>query len=117
MKGGITSGVVYPGAVVKLARRYRFRSIGGASAGALAAVAAAAAEHGRASGGFARLAEVPGELASTVDGAPFILTMFQPEPSTRPLFRAALAVQRCGLLRGIAATVRSFWRFPLAALA
>ena len=32
MKGGITSGVVYPGAVVKLARRYRFRSIGGASA-------------------------------------------------------------------------------------
>jgi len=117
MKGGITSGVVYPGAVVKLARRYRFRSIGGASAGALAAVAAAAAEHGRSSGGFGRLAEVPRELASTVDGAPFILTMFQPEPSTRALFRAALAFQRFGAVRGIAATVRSFWRFPLLALA
>jgi predicted acylesterase/phospholipase RssA len=117
MKGGITSGVVYPGAVVKLARRYRFRSIGGASAGALAAVAAAAAEHGRESGGFERLAEVPRELASTVDGAPFILTMFQPEPSTRSLFRAALAFQRFGPLRGIAATVISFWRFPVLALA
>jgi predicted acylesterase/phospholipase RssA len=117
MKGGITSGVVYPGAVVKLAKRYRFRSIGGASAGALAAVAAAAAEHGRESGGFARLAEVPQELASTVDGAPFILTMFQPEPSTRSLFRAALAFQRFGALRGIAATILSFWRFPLLAAA
>lgn len=117
MKGGITSGVVYPGAVVKLARRYRFRSIGGASAGALAAVAAAAAEHGRESGGFTRLAEVPRELASTVDGAPFILTMFQPEPSTRSLFRAALAFQRFGPMRGIAATIRSFWRFPVLALA
>ena len=117
MKGGITSGVVYPGAVVKLARRYRFRSIGGASAGALAAVAAAAAEHGRKSGGFTRLAEVPRELASTVDGAPFILTMFQPEPSTRALFRAALAFQRFGALRGIAAAIASFPRFPLVALA
>jgi len=116
MKGGITSGVVYPGAVVKLARRYRFRSIGGASAGALAAVAAAAAEHGRASGGFERLAEIPRELASTVDGDPFILTLFQPEPSTRRLFRTALAFQRFGLLRGVLAAVRSFWRFPLAAL-
>ncbi len=116
MKGGITSGVVYPGAVVRLAKRYRFRSIGGASAGALAAVAAAAAEYGRASGGFERLAEVPRELASTVDGAPFILTMFQPEPSTRRLFDAALAFQRFGPLRGALATVRAFWRFPLVAL-
>ncbi|EMS98269.1 patatin, partial [Agrobacterium tumefaciens str. Cherry 2E-2-2] len=33
MKGGITSGVVYPYAVLELARRYRFRSIGGTSAG------------------------------------------------------------------------------------
>src|SRR5439155_1651064 len=37
MKGGITSGVVYPGAVLELAKRYRFRSIGGASAGGIAA--------------------------------------------------------------------------------
>ncbi len=52
MKGGITSGVVYPLAVVELARKYRFRCIGGTSAGAIAAVVTAAAEYGRDSGGF-----------------------------------------------------------------
>ncbi|MGH3133406.1 MAG: hypothetical protein ACRDNY_06630 [Gaiellaceae bacterium] len=117
MKGGITSGVVYPGAVVRLARRYRFRSIGGASAGALAAVASAAAEYGRAGGGFERLAEIPGELSSTVGGDPFILTLFRPEPSTRRLFSTALAFQRFGKLRGVVTAIRTFWRFPLLALA
>lgn len=29
MKGGITSGVVYPGAIFELSRTYRFRGIGG----------------------------------------------------------------------------------------
>jgi hypothetical protein len=36
MKGGITSGIVYPRAVSRLARDYRFQSIGGTSAGAIA---------------------------------------------------------------------------------
>src|SRR4051794_873622 len=54
MKGGVTSGVVYPPAVLELATRFRFRSIGGASAGAIAAAATAAAELGRKSGGFTR---------------------------------------------------------------
>jgi hypothetical protein len=31
MKGGITSGVVYPMAVVELAKEYRFECIGGTS--------------------------------------------------------------------------------------
>jgi Patatin-like phospholipase len=44
MKGGITSGVVYPKAISELARVYSFKNIGGASAGAIAAAAAAAAE-------------------------------------------------------------------------
>ena len=43
MKGGITSGVVYPLAIVELAQKYRFKNIGGTSAGAIAAAAAAAA--------------------------------------------------------------------------
>ena len=47
MRGGITSGVVYPGVLCELATRYRFRNIGGASAGAIAAGVAAAAEFGR----------------------------------------------------------------------
>ena len=66
MKGGITSGMIYPGAVCELAKAYRLRSIGGASAGAIAAAAAAAAECGRATGGFELLDQLPHDL--TVDG-------------------------------------------------
>src|SRR5215831_20078924 len=47
MKGGITSGIVYPTAICELAQQYQFKNIGGASAGAIAAVATAAAEYGR----------------------------------------------------------------------
>ena len=47
MKGGITSGVVYPFAVTGLAERYRLRGVGGSSAGAIAATLAAAAERRR----------------------------------------------------------------------
>ncbi len=57
MKGGITSGVVYPLAVTKLAERFVFKNIGGTSAGAIAAAATAAAELGRDTGGFERLAQ------------------------------------------------------------
>src|SRR4051812_23383253 len=46
MKGGITSGIVYPNAVLALTRRYEFRNIGGTSAGAIAAAATAAAALG-----------------------------------------------------------------------
>ena len=35
MRGGITSGIVYPRAIAKLAETYDFRSIGGTSAGAM----------------------------------------------------------------------------------
>ena len=55
MKGGITSGVVYPRAVCELARTYRFKNVGGTSAGAIAAAATAAAEHGRDHQGFDKL--------------------------------------------------------------
>jgi predicted acylesterase/phospholipase RssA len=37
MQGGVTSGVVYPGLVCKLAEHYDFQNIGGTSAGAIAA--------------------------------------------------------------------------------
>ncbi|NUU19615.1 hypothetical protein HP550_20415 [Cellulomonas humilata] len=46
MKGGTTSGVVYPLAVCEIARSFHL-NVGGASAGALAAGLAAAAETGR----------------------------------------------------------------------
>ena len=63
MKGGITSGVVYPSAVCELAGTYRFKSIGGTSAGAIAAALTAAAEHARAHGSDAGFViEVDGRM-------------------------------------------------------
>lgn len=47
LRGGLTSGIVYPGVLVALAASFRLRDIGGASAGAIAAGVAAAAEFGR----------------------------------------------------------------------
>ena len=49
MEGGTTSGVVYPLAICELATDFRFRNVGGASAGAIAAALTAAAELGRSS--------------------------------------------------------------------
>src|SRR5262245_6471896 len=82
MKGGIASGVVYPLAIVEIAKRFRFANVGGTSAGAHAAAAAAAAEYGRhAPGkGFTRLARAPGEIA---DGN---LTFLQPSAALKPLY-------------------------------
>jgi predicted acylesterase/phospholipase RssA len=63
MKGGITSGIVYPPAILALrSAGYRFRSIGGASAGAIAAAAVAAAQYGEANGGFDELAKLNADL-------------------------------------------------------
>ena len=69
MKGGITSGVVYPAAGVELAKRYTLRSIGGASAGAIAAAFFAAAEYRRSvlksNAGFEELATYPSRFGAT----------------------------------------------------
>jgi predicted acylesterase/phospholipase RssA len=85
MKGGITSGIVYPPLVAKLADRYHFKNIGGTSAGAIAAVATAAAEYRRrvehSDGPFpAELADLPLALAQPVDGQTKLFSLFQPTP-------------------------------------
>jgi predicted acylesterase/phospholipase RssA len=85
MKGGITSGVVYPLAVCELAKKKLFRNLGGSSAGGIAAGLAAAAELGRDSGGFQRLAGLPQALGTD------LLKIFQPSRTTKPLFRILLA--------------------------
>jgi predicted acylesterase/phospholipase RssA len=82
MQGGITSGVVYPMAALELATRYRFRGIGGSSAGAIAAAAVAAAEHGREARGFDTLEELCRDLGTENR----LLSLFQPEKATNPLF-------------------------------
>ncbi|MGJ6980949.1 hypothetical protein ACSDQ9_10550 [Aestuariimicrobium soli] len=118
MKGGITSGVVYPLAVCRLATEHRVRQLGGSSAGAIAAALAAAAEHGRSSGssdpqvGYPRLAQLPDFLGH------HLLGLFQPMAETRAAFDlvmgALAAPTTAGKVRRVAvASVRSrpllFW--------
>ena len=99
MKGGITSGVVYPTAAVALKDKYRFRRIGGASAGAIAAVLTAAAEFARQSGatgtdaGFARLEKLPVALQSQ------LTDLFQPSRSTAGAFHFLMALTEPGRSR------------------
>lgn len=91
MKGGITSGVVYPRAVCELARSFRLVNIGGSSAGAIAAAIAAAAELARSRGsdaGFRRLETIADELGQTnpKTGRSNLLSLFHPNDDTEPLF-------------------------------
>jgi hypothetical protein len=90
MKGGFTSGVVYPLAACELARAFRLKNIGGTSAGAIAVAATAAAELGRESdsGGFGLLEGLPGFLGETPPGdpKPNLFHFFQPKPGTKALF-------------------------------
>lgn len=92
MKGGITSGVVYPAAIDVVKDEYRLCNVGGTSAGAIAAAAAAAAEYGRErpGGGFDALTALSDELAQ--DG--FIQTLFHPSRPARPYLRLMLSLQR-----------------------
>ncbi|MHA6513489.1 hypothetical protein [Tessaracoccus sp. Z1128] len=117
MKGGITSGVVYPRAVAELAKTYRLSQVGGASAGAIAAAAAAAAELGRHSGGFEELDAMPQELAAIGPGGKSTLaSFFQPTKTAAPLFRLLFAVAeaeggKAGALVG--GLLKSFWKEAL----
>lgn len=118
MKGGITSGVIYPLAVCELAKVYRLRSVGGASAGAIAAAAAAAAEFGRASGGFELLARVPADLTvESPAGGSTLFRLFQPDARTAGLFAVCTAgLGRAGLGRLTSVLGALVRRFAVAAL-
>jgi len=91
LTGGVASGVVYPWAIVELARAYRFRNIGGTSVGAMAAALAAAAEYGRRTGyemPFETLRRLPAALGEELpDGRTRMLSLFQPAPQGRRLIR------------------------------
>jgi predicted acylesterase/phospholipase RssA len=88
MKGGVTSGVVYPPVVRKLAKKYRFRNVGGTSAGAIAAAVTAAAEYGREKGGFTKLKALSDQLGQDN----FLRNLFQPSKETQPLMDTLYAV-------------------------
>lgn len=118
MKGGITSGVVYPLAVCRLATRHTVKQVGGSSAGAIAAALAAAAEHARSSGatrpdsGYPRLAKLPDFLGG------HLLGLFQPMAETKAGFDLAMGMLdapsvAAGIGRAAKAAVRAkpvlFW--------
>ena len=96
MKGGISSGVIYPPAIAELSKTHRFHSIAGSSAGALGAVAAAAAEYARQTGNEDAFDPLGGsddtvslnELLAEVDGSGKTLLhrLFVPQESTKPYF-------------------------------
>ncbi|GAA3867044.1 hypothetical protein GCM10022243_36200 [Saccharothrix violaceirubra] len=97
MRGGTTSGVVYPWAVVELARHYRFRSLGGASAGAIGAAFTAAAEKGRDRDGFGKLEGIVHWFASPEWR---LAQLFQPDARTRRLFRVVAASMQSRAVTG-----------------
>lgn len=117
MKGGITSGVVYPLAIAELARRYLFKNIGGTSAGAVAAVITAAAEFGRRSGNhlaYDLLAALPQELGRNN----LLLRLFQPSTAAVKVFRVALSALKARsipgrFLRTIGALIFHFWGWTI----
>ena len=109
MKGGITSGVVYPHAICELAQTYRFMQVGGTSAGAIAAAATAAAELGRARGGFQELAALPAWLG----GGRHLQELFQPEPATEGLFRMMIAALEHKRAKALWVLLTGLRRFPL----
>jgi predicted acylesterase/phospholipase RssA len=120
MKGGVTSGVVYPKAIRRLADHYRFKNIGGTSAGAIAASVSAAAEYQRrhtgSSDGFARLDRLPDELGAreVKGGASRLLRLFQPQPATKRLFFVLAGALNRGSLRAriahvILGLLRAYW--------
>ena len=93
MKGGITSGLVYPAAALALSKTYRFKNIGGTSAGAIAAAVCAAAAVGdrkrqattlsASLAGFDGLQSVADELTSEK----FIYHLFQPAKGAGNAYR------------------------------
>ncbi len=91
--------MVYPPAIREIAKHYHFKSIGGSSAGAIAAVITAAAEYRRRKGdgdaGFAVLETLPGEVGESVERS-------EPAPapvSAPPELQAAFAVLVAALNR------------------
>lgn len=131
MKGGITSGIVYPLAIHEIHRAFRLRSIGGTSAGAIAAAAAAAAEAGRqrratgvlaadsACRDFAELPDLPGYLGqpAACGASTRLLALFRPHPALASLFNgltAALgAAGRAARVRAMARSLLGYFKWPL----
>jgi predicted acylesterase/phospholipase RssA len=127
MKGGIASGVVYPRAIARLAREYRFKSIGGTSAGAIAAAMTAAAEYQRRKtgslNGFDVLHNLPETLGEKDPRAHTqLLRLFQPNQGCHRLFKIMLTAlnknSSLGRVGGVLwGCITTYWIISLLAVA
>jgi predicted acylesterase/phospholipase RssA len=109
LTGGVINGMVYPGLILEMARRYRFRSLGGTSVGAIAASVAAACEYRRRFGSLDGFNEVLRKMPKNLSGKEksggklhLLENLFQPEKGMERLF--GLAVQYF--------SARPSWRAP-----
>jgi hypothetical protein len=121
MKGGITSGIVYPTAACELSKVYNFKNIGGTSAGAIAAAVTAAAQYRFNQGdaeGFVELGKLPEWLGATANGAKFsnLFTLFQPQPETRPIYKLVVAFLSGGRMKMPRVAFTALRNFPVGTL-
>lgn len=99
LEGGVTSAVIYATLLARLSRHYTFRQLGGASSGAVAATAAAAAEYTRQfapaanpTRAFSLLSHFPNLLAEAKNKRDTTLfRLFQPQKKGLASFRVAMA--------------------------
>ncbi|HEV7804279.1 MAG TPA: patatin-like phospholipase family protein [Solirubrobacteraceae bacterium] len=117
LKGGITSGVAYPGAIIALGRAFRLRNIGGTSAGAIASAVAAAVEFRRQRTGEEGFAEPLTELVDDLGTPGFTADLLHPTAATRPLMKMLLAglqqgtspLRRLLAIVGLLLRARAWW--------
>ncbi|MDY7092870.1 MAG: patatin-like phospholipase family protein [Acidobacteriota bacterium] len=112
MKGGVTSGILYPPAIARIARDFHLVGIGGTSAGAIAGCLAAAAEYRRRTTGsmvgFELLEKIPQELSGEN-----LAALFRPDKETQHLFgfiTQASQLKNAGWLRRLWWKARLVWK-------
>jgi hypothetical protein len=125
MDGGLARALVYPSLVAGLSGYFRFRSIAGASIGAVPAVATAAAQYrknGTGAGapnndGFSQLGALPSWLGEVSALKTNLITLFQPCPSLRRHFAVLMKlIDANGRIKGSKGVVFSlFQHFPIGA--
>ncbi len=93
MKGGITSGIAYPPAILQLMEQRKFNRIGGTSAGAIAAAGVAAAEfHRQNGGGDAGFTYLDENVQQWLSADSNLRNLFKPSPATKALMDFAFAL-------------------------
>ena len=86
MKGGVTSGVVYPSAIQEISKEFNFVGIGGTSAGAIAAAVTAAAEYRRRPAGDMAGFDTLRSVSKEMSDSDRLFDLFRPDLVTKSHF-------------------------------